>query len=70
MMIIIYSTFPTKCGAEKIGEQLVERRLAACVNIFKIDSIYQWQGRVQKSGEYAAFIKTQNRKFEQVKNLF
>jgi len=68
-MIIIYSTFPTKGEAEKIGQGLVCAKLAACINIFKIDSIYQCQGRIEKSREYAAFIKTKDRKFKQVKGF-
>jgi periplasmic divalent cation tolerance protein len=68
-MIIIYSTFPTKSEAEKIGRQLVERRLAACVNVFKIDSIYQWQGKIEKSGEFGVFIKTKPEKFKKIEQF-
>jgi len=45
--------------ARKIGHNLVERRLAACVNIVpQITSIYQWQGKVEECGEWLLLIKT------------
>ena len=37
--VIIVSTFPNKTIIKKIGKQLVQKKLAACVNISKIDSI-------------------------------
>jgi len=45
--------------AEQIAEALVDRRLAACVNIVgPIRSIYRWQGSVQREQEYLLLIKT------------
>ena len=42
---LVYATFPTIEEAERIGGQLVARRLAACVNIIPgMISIYVWQG--------------------------
>lgn len=45
--------------AEQIANTLVERRLAACVNIVgPIRSIYRWQDSVQREQEYLLLIKT------------
>ena len=33
-MIFLYTTFPTRKDAQKVGEELVSEKLAACVNIF------------------------------------
>lgn len=45
--------------ARKIARQLVERRLAACVNIVpQIESIYRWQGEIESSQEFLLVIKT------------
>jgi len=58
-VVIIYSTFPSKDEARRIGAILVKGKLAACVNIFdKIESIYVWEGDVKNEAECAAFIKT------------
>ena len=45
--------------ARRIANELVERRLAACVNIVsKIDSIYRWKDKIEESQEYLLLIKT------------
>lgn len=56
---IIYSTFPSRDEASRIGKILVSDKLAACVNIFdNIQSLYMWEGKVHEETECAAFIKT------------
>jgi periplasmic divalent cation tolerance protein len=45
--------------AEKIARALVEKRLAACVQIAgPITSIYRWQGKVERAEEFQCWIKT------------
>jgi|SRR5664279_6503559 len=45
--------------AEQLASNLVERRLAACVNIIgPIRSIYRWKGAIEREQEYLLFIKT------------
>lgn len=55
---IIYSTIEKRKEAEKIAKILVKERLAACVNIFKINSIYRWKGNIMRSKEHAIIVKT------------
>ena len=53
--------------ARKIGQELVESRLVACVNIVPgIESIYRWQGAVQRDREVLMIIKTSRRRFAEV----
>lgn len=68
-MIFVYSTFPSKKEAKEIGEGLVRKRLAACINIFPIESIYFWCGKIVKDKEFAAIIKTKRRNFKKVEKL-
>jgi len=57
--VLIYSTFPSAVEAERIGGALVERGLAACVNILPgMTSIYIWEGKRQRDTEAAVIIKT------------
>ena len=56
--VIIVSTFPSKQSVTSIANKLVKKRLAACVNITKISSVYTWKGKVQNQNEYLAFFKT------------
>ena len=51
----VYATFADEAEAERIGRQLVEERLAACVNILgPCKSIYRWQGKVEEAEEEVA----------------
>jgi periplasmic divalent cation tolerance protein len=56
--VIIVSTYPDKKIVEKTANQMVKKRLAACVNISKISSIYSWKGKIEKTSEYLALFKT------------
>ncbi len=44
--------------AEEIAQALVNDRLAACVNLFPVHSIYRWEGTVQQSPEWQLVVKT------------
>ena len=57
--VLIYSTFPSPEAAEAVGRELVERRLAACVNILPgMTSIYRWDGAIARDSEVVLIIKT------------
>lgn len=64
--IIIYTTTPSKREAKNIAKILVKERLAACCNIFKVDSIFRWQGKIEKTSEYGIFIKTKKQLFKKI----
>lgn len=58
-MIIVLTTAPNKNSAEKISKHLVEKKLAACINIIKIEnSVYCWKNKVIKTKEFLLIIKT------------
>ncbi len=66
-MIVVYTTFPTESDARKIGHQLVEKKLAACVNIVPgLISIYRWQGAIETGSETAMLVKTRKGLQDQV----
>lgn len=44
--------------AEKIAQELVEKKMVACVNVFDIASIYWWEGKIDRSTEALGIIKT------------
>ena len=57
--VLVYSTFPSVAEAERIGGTLVDRGLAACVNIFPgMTAIYVWEDKRQRETEAAMLIKT------------
>jgi periplasmic divalent cation tolerance protein len=56
---LVLSTAGSQDEAQKIAQALVERRLAACVNVIpQIESIYRWQGKVESAQEWLLLIKT------------
>jgi len=64
--VVVYTTFPNKNIAKKIISELVQKKLAACGNFFKINSIYRWKGKVENEPEYGVFIKTKKRLYKKV----
>ena len=56
--VIIISTFPSKQSVNSIADLLVKKKLAACVNIIKISSVYTWVGKTENKDEYLALFKT------------
>lgn len=66
--IISFVTASNEAEAEKIANPLIEKGLAACVNIVpKIKSIYKWQGRIENSEEVLLIIKSISKKFDELK---
>ncbi len=59
-MKIIITTISKKKDAEMLALALLKEKLAACVNIVPIKSIYLWKGRIEKSKEIMMLIKTNN----------
>ena len=65
--VLILTTAGNESEARKIAEELVARKLAACVNIVpRIYSIYRWQGKVESAEEYLLLIKTANLRAKEV----
>lgn len=57
--IVVLTSAPDRAVARKIADMLLERRLAACVNILaECTSVYRWKGVVESAGEVPLLIKT------------
>ena len=67
MYIVILITAKDKEEAQKIADSLVEAKLVACVNIVpQIQSVFWWQGKVDRSPESLLIVKTQKSLFQKV----
>lgn len=65
--VVVYTTFPGLVEAERVGKELVERRLAACANILPgMVSHYRWEGKVERAEEVVMLIKTRATLAEEV----
>lgn len=57
--ILIYTTLGSENDAQQLGRALIERGLAACVNILPgMTSIFHWDGELQQESEVAMIIKS------------
>jgi len=68
-MIINYITCKNKAEAKKIANQLLKKKLIACANIFPIDSLYKWKGKLQTDKEAVLLVKTTKNIEKEVKKL-
>lgn len=59
-MIIVLTTTATKKDAERIADLLLEKKMAACVQILPITSKYRWKGGIESAGEFLCLIKTKD----------
>ncbi len=57
--LLVLTNLPDRAAAERIADELIGRRLAACVNILApCRSVYRWKGAVQHDEEHPMLIKT------------
>lgn len=66
---VVLTTTDSQHEASRIATELVERRLAACVNIIpQIESIYRWEGKMERSSECLLIIKTEASAFDRLRD--
>ncbi|MDH5544668.1 MAG: divalent-cation tolerance protein CutA [Gammaproteobacteria bacterium] len=67
---IVLNTCPNRDVAEKLAMALVEKKLAACVNIVPgVTSVYSWQGKIEIDSEVLLVIKTHDDMYLAVERL-
>ena len=66
---LVLTTAGSSDEARRIAEALIDRKLAACVNIVpKVVSIYRWKDKTEESDEWQWWIKTTEAAFERVRD--
>ena len=61
---VLLTTLPGREDAQKLAHLLVGERLAACVQLLPIDSVYRWDGAVRDAQEVLLLIKTRTALFD------
>ena len=66
--IVVLSACESREEALRVAEALLEKRLAACVNLLPgAESMYHWKGKIERSEETVLLIKSTRKCFEQLK---
>jgi periplasmic divalent cation tolerance protein len=66
--IVIFCTISSKNDAKKIAQELVQKKLAACVNIIEgLTSVYEWKNELCTENECLMIIKSKRALFEEIK---
>jgi periplasmic divalent cation tolerance protein len=63
---VLLTTVPDKAAARTMAWALVERHLAACVQMLPIDSVYAWQGEVEDAAEILLICKIKRSDYAEV----
>lgn len=63
---VVLVTVASLAAGKAIAMSLIEAKLAACVNLFPLDSIYLWEGKINQEQEYQLIIKTDLSKFDEL----
>ena len=57
--LLVLTNLPDRAAAERLADELVAKKVAACVNILApCRSVYRWKGKVESSQEFLLLIKT------------
>ncbi len=67
--VIVLTTVGTDFDVQPMATQLVEKRLAACVNVIpQMHSVYRWQGKIENQSEQLLLIKTVEERLGELKS--
>ena len=67
MKLLVLTNLPDRAAAERLADLLIERKLAACVNILApCRSVYRWKGAVQHDEEHPMLIKTSAERYPEL----
>lgn len=67
--LLVMTNCPDMAAAKALAQLLVERRLAACVNILpSVHSVYRWQGAIEEATEITLSIKTVGARYAALEN--
>ena len=66
-ILLVLTNLPDRAAAERLADALVEKRLAACVNILApCRSVYRWENKLQHEDEYPVLIKTTAQRYREL----
>lgn len=67
-LIIVQTTCSNKDEAKNIAKVLIEKKLAACIQLSEIESFYEWKNQFCEDNEVLLSIKTKKENFKKIKS--
>ncbi len=68
--LLVFTNMPDRTAALALARALVDRRLAACVNVMSpCESVYRWQGGVESAAEIPVLIKTRAERYPELESV-
>jgi len=61
---VLLTALPSREDARRLAQMLVEEKLAACVQLLPIESVYRWDGKVRNEAEVLLLVKTRTALFD------
>lgn len=65
-LTLVYIANPSKKEAKRISRYLLKKRLIGCANIFPIESLYWWEGKIAEEKEWVLLVKTVEKNYEKI----
>ena len=71
--ILVKTTYPNSSAGKKLAKILakilLEKKLAACVQLAPVESFYFWQGEIKNDRELLVTIKTKNSLYKKIEKV-
>ena len=67
-MIFLYITNESAKEAKKIARHLLEKRMIGCANIFPVNAMYWWKGKIADETEVVLIAKTTKENYQRVRD--
>ena len=65
-LLLLITTVPNQLLAEQIAKELIEKKIAACISIKEIKSIYKWKRTLEENKEFELTIKSLPEKIDEL----
>jgi periplasmic divalent cation tolerance protein len=65
---IILTTCPNSENAKNLAKSIISKKMASCIQIKQIESIYEWENKICEDMEYQLIIKTKKSLYSEVEN--
>lgn len=66
---VLLTSLPDRAAAKALAEALVSKRLAVCVQMLPIESVYEWQGKIEEATEILLLCKIKREDYAEAESM-